>query len=174
MMVRCHVKPEEVGMAHAKAALERLLDAIEARDVQAITDVLADDVTLETEMLDTPIQGKQTLHDMMAGSMDAYEALRIERREVIESGSSAAALVTAPARCGSDLEVLGETLPTAGKELHVVGAVFVDVDGAGKITRMARVRDTFGVVQQLGLSPERMRALMDKFEEQMKQRRRAA
>src|SRR5690606_27245818 len=174
MMVGCHVKPEEVGMAHAKAALERLLDAIEARDVQAITDVFADDVTLETEMLDTPIQGKQALHDMMAGSMDAYESIRMERREILESGNSAAALVTAHARFGSDLEVLGETLPTAGKELSVVGAVFVDVDDAGKITRMSRVRDTFSVVQQLGLSPERMRALADKFEEQAKQRRRAA
>jgi steroid delta-isomerase-like uncharacterized protein len=173
-MVGCHIEPEEVGMAHAKAALERLLDAIEARDVQAITDVLADDVTLETEMLDMPIEGKQALRDMMGRGMDAYESLRIERREVIESGSSAAALVTAHARFGSDLEVLGETLPTAGKELHVAGAVFVHVDDAGKITRLARVRDTFGVVQQLGLSPERMRALMDKFEEQMKQRRRAA
>ncbi len=161
-------------MAHAKAALERLLDAIEARDVQGITDVLADDVTLETEMLGTPIEGKQSLHDMMAGSMDAYESIRIERREIIESGSSAAALVTAHARFGSDLEVLGETLPTAGKELSVVGAVFVHVNDEGKITCMTRVRDTLGVVQQLGLSPERMRTLAHKFEEQTKQRRRAA
>jgi len=161
-------------MAHAKAALERLFGAIEARDVEAIADLLADDVTLETEMLATPIQGKQTLYDMMAGSMDAYESVLIEPREIIESGDSAAALVTAHARLGSDLEVLGETLPTAGKELSVVGAVFVRVDDAGKITRLSRVRDTFGVVQQLGLSPERMRALANKFEQQAREQRRAA
>jgi len=169
-----HSEPEEVGMAHAKAALERLLSAIEARDVQAITDLLADDVTIETEMLSTPIKGKQMLHDMMAGSMDAYESVRMERREIIESGNKAAALLTAHARFGSDLEVLGETLPTAGKELSVVGAVFIEVDDAGKITRMSRVRDTFGVVQQLGLSPERMRSLAAKFEKQIKEQRRAA
>ena len=161
-------------MAHAKAALERLLDAIESRDVDAIIDLLADDVTIETEMLHTPIKGKQALHDMLAGSMDAYESVRMERREILESGDSAAALLTAHARFGSDLEVLGETLPTAGKELSVVGAVFVHVDDAGKITRMSRVRDTFGVFQQLGLSPERMRALATKFEKLMKEQRRAA
>jgi len=161
-------------MAHAKAALERLLDAIESRDVDAITDLLADEVTLETEMLGAPIKGKETLHDMMAGSMDAYESVRIEPREIIEAGDSAAALVTAHARFGSDLEVLGETLPTAGKELSVVGAVFVHVDDAGKITRLSRVRDTFSVVQQLGLSPERMRALANKFEQQAKEQRRVA
>lgn len=161
-------------MAHAKAALERLLDAIEARDAQGVIDVLADDVTIETEMLGAPIKGKQSLRDMMAGGMDAYESIRIERREILESGSRAAALLTAHARFGSDIEVLGETLPTAGKELNVVGAVFVDVNDEGKITRMARVRDTFGVMHQLGLSPDRMQALLDKFQEQMKQRRRAA
>jgi len=161
-------------MAEARAALERLFDALEALDAKQVIDSLADDVTLETEALDAPIKGKRLMQDMLTDSMDAYDSVRIERRKIIESGNSAAAFVTAHARFGRDLELLGETLPTKGKELSVAGAVFVEVDAAGKITRLMRVRDTFGVVQQLGLSPERMQALMERFEEQVKQQRRAA
>ncbi|HEX7089909.1 MAG TPA: nuclear transport factor 2 family protein [Longimicrobiales bacterium] len=161
-------------MAHARAALEGLLDAIEARDMQAVLDSLADDVTLEVEALATPIRGKPLLRDMLAGTMDAYDSVRIERRKIVESGRDVAALLGAHVKLGRDMEMLGETLPTAGKELDVRGAVFAEVDDAGKIKRLMRVRDTLGVVQQLGLSPERMRALVEKFEEQVKQQRRAA
>ncbi|HEX7050191.1 MAG TPA: nuclear transport factor 2 family protein [Longimicrobiales bacterium] len=156
-------------MPDARAALERLLDAIEARDVQAVADTLADDVSLETEVLGAPITGKQELQRLLADTMDAYESIRVERRKIVASGRDAAALVRAHVRFRGDLEMLGETLPTAGKELNVLGAAFIEVDEAGKITRMMRVRDTLGIVQQLGLSAERMQGLARKLEEWMKQ-----
>lgn len=161
-------------MPDAKAALENLFAAIEAADAQRVIDTLADDVSVETEVLRTPIRGKQALQDLLLGTMNAYESLDIEPAKVVASDRDAAALLSARVRFGSDLEMLGETLPTAGKELTVVGAVFAEVDEAGKITRLMRVRDTLGVVQQLGLSPEHMQRLAQKLDQQLSQERRRA
>lgn len=158
-------------MPDAKAALDRFLDAMEAADTQRLIDTLADDVTIETEVLRTPIRGKQALQDLLLGTMDAYESIDIEPRKIVASDRDAAALLSARVKFDSDLEMLGETLPTAGKELTVVGAVFAEVNEAGKITRLMRVRDTLGVVQQLGLSPEHMQRLAQKLDQQLGQQR---
>ncbi|HEX6938657.1 MAG TPA: nuclear transport factor 2 family protein [Longimicrobiales bacterium] len=158
-------------MPDARAALEMFLDAIEARDAQRMLDALADDVTLEAEVLRTPIRGKQTFADLLAGAPDTWEEARIDRRMVVASGRHAAALIHVHVRFAGDAELLGETLPTAGKELSMMGALFAEVDDAGKISRLIRVWDLLGVMRQLDLSPEHLLALARKFEERMAQRR---
>jgi hypothetical protein len=162
-------------MPDAKAVLENWFDAIEAWNLERITELLADDVTVETETLRQPIRGKQMLRDLLAHNRDAYESIRIERRKVLSSGRDAAALGNVRARFRADVDLAGVTLSTAGKELDIVAAVFVEVNEAGKIARIMRVRDTWGIIDQLGLSPERVKELMRRFEAQTKEvRARAA
>jgi predicted ester cyclase len=149
----------------ARDALDRMIEAIEARDGEGILDALSDDVTIETELLDEPLQGKDTMRSLLAHAFDAYESIDVERRMTVAEGPELAALVRIRARFGDDLEILGETLPTAGKALDVAGAVFARVDGRGKIAWLMRVRDTFGILRQLGLTTDQMDRLIRKFEE---------
>ena len=97
-------------------------------------DTLSDDVTIETEMLDKPVRGKESVRELLADAYDGYQSIRIERRMTVAEGPELAALVRAHARFAGDLEILGETLPTAGKELDIAGAIFARVDDRGKIS----------------------------------------
>jgi len=83
----------------------------------------------------------------------------------VAEGPDLAALLRIHARFAGDLEMLGETLATAGKALDVDGAIFARVDDRGKITWLMRVRDTLGIVRQLGLSTDQLDRLVRKFEE---------
>jgi len=153
-------------MADAISVVDNWLDAIEAGDIQRVTDMLADNVTVEAEMVRTPMTGKKLLPAMMRDTLSAIESLRIDRKKLIASGRDVAILARLRATFGNDLEIYGEKLPTSGKSLDILAAIFVEVNAEGKISRITRVRDTFGVIQQLGISPERMAALKEKFDRQ--------
>lgn len=153
-------------MADAISVVDNWLDAIEAGDIQRVTDMLADNVTVEAEMVRTPMTGKKLIPAMMRDTLSAIESLRIDRKKLIASGRDVAILARLRATFGNDLEIYGEKLPTSGKSLDILAAIFVEVNAEGKISRITRVRDTFGVIQQLGISPERMAALKEKFDRQ--------
>lgn len=163
-----------VAMPDARAALEELLDALEALDADRIGDVLAEDVVLETEVVDEPIQGKPALEEFLRTTLGAYESVRIDRRMIVASGSQAAALLRAHATFRANFVLFGETLPTAGKEVDVIGALFVETNDVGKIQRLCRVRDAMLPTQQLRISPDQVFRLALKFEEWAQRRRRAA
>lgn len=157
-------------MPDARNILETWIDAIEARNVDQIIDLLADDVTIETEDLPTPLSGKHLLSELLADAMTAYDSIEIDRRKVVASGNDVALYARIRARFKKDLEMFGETLPIAGKSIDIAGAMFAEVNGAGKISRLMRVRDTLGVVRQLGLSAETITDLTDRFAEQANRR----
>lgn len=161
-------------MPDARAALERFLDAIESADTDRILDVLSDDVAIETELLEAPIHGKETVRQLLEGAMDAYESVRLEKPMIVASDGEGAALVRAHARFRGDLEFYGETLRTAGKEVTVAAAAFVRVDESGRIAWLMRVRDTFSIVRQLGITADQMERIVRRFEEEMGRRRKAA
>ena len=161
-------------MPDARTALERLLAVIESADTDRILEVLSDDVAIETELLEAPIHGKETVRQLLEGAMDAYESVRLEERMIVASDREGAALVRAHARFRGDLEFYGETLRTAGKELTVAAAAFVRVDESGRIDWLMRVRDTFSIVRQLGISTDQMERILRRFEEEMGRRRKAA
>lgn len=161
-------------MADPKAVVERWLDAIEARDVDRIMEMLAEDITLETELLRSPIRGKQTIESMIADSFEAYESIRLEPRKIVAAGRDVAVLLTVAARFSGDIEVLGQKLSTTGKELEIDAAAFVEVTEDGKIARVSRVRDTLTLIHQLGLSQDQIRDLIERFQEQIPQPPRAA
>ena len=161
-------------MTDPRVVVQRWLDAIEARDVDRIVKALAEDITLETEMARTPVSGRDTLRAMVADSLRAFESVRLEPRRIVAEGRYVAVLLTAVARFGEDLELLGQRLPTAGKELEMDAAAFVEVTTDGKIARVERVRDTLTLIRQLGLSPDQVRDLVEHFEEYARRRPRAA
>lgn len=151
-------------MTDAKAVVEQWLDAMEKKDAEGALDVLADDVKMWTEALEGPIVGKEQLRGSMRSFLEACESIRIERLKVVVSGSDAAILARTSARLRSDVEVLGERLPTAGKHVRAMGALFVTVNERGKIAEVSRVRDTWQIMRQLGLSPERFQTLLQKVQ----------
>lgn len=164
----------EVAMPDARAALERFLDAVEARDTERILEGLSDDVTIETELLEAPIRGKETVRQLLEGALDAYESVRLEEPMIVASDGEGAALVRAHALFRGDLEFFGERLSTAGKAVTVAAAAFVRVDESGRIKWLMRVRDTFSIVRQLGISTDQMERILRKFEEEMGRWRKAA
>lgn len=152
-------------MPDAREVVDRWLDAFEARDTERIIRMMADDVVLESEMLREPIRGRSTLQHMLEGALDAYESIRVERRKVVAADRDVALLLRMQVRFADDVEMFDERLSTAGKELSATAALFVEVNEAGEIARVMRVRDTLGIMRQLGLSPDRMTELVRKFEE---------
>jgi predicted ester cyclase len=161
-------------MVDSRAVIEAWLQAAEAGDVSRIVDMLAEDVSMETELLSTPIRGKSALRDLMQGPMSAFGEIRIEPRKLVVSGNDVAAFLRIRVKFGNDLKMFGETLVTAGKEIDIVGAIFAEVNEAGEISRVMRVRDTLSLVRQLGLAPERLESLMRKLEHQVEEKRSAA
>lgn len=152
-------------MPDPRTILGTWLDALEAGNVDQLINMLSDDVTFETEEIPSPIAGKQMLRELLPGAMRAYESIHIERRKVVASGNDVALFARVRARFNRDLEVFGEVLPTAGKSLDIAGAIFAEIDSQGKISRIMRVRDTLGIVQQLGLSADLIADLTRRFQQ---------
>ncbi|MBX3186646.1 MAG: nuclear transport factor 2 family protein [Labilithrix sp.] len=146
---------------NARQTLESWLDALEARDAKKILDALADDVELRFESLPRPIVGKGSLADFIGPIDRTCDFIRVERLAIVASGDQAAALLRVQTKLRMDTDLFGERLATAGKSLDLVAALFVTVNAAGKIAKLARVRDNLEVIRQLGISAERMRALVD-------------
>lgn len=161
-------------MPDARSTLERFLEAIESADTERMLELLSDDVTIETELLETPVRGKQMVRQLLEDAMDAYESVRLEDPMIVASDGAGAVLVRAHARFRGDMEFFGETLHTAGKELSLAAAAFVRVDESGKISWLMRVRDTFALIRQLGISTEQMERIIRGFEEEMGPGRKAA
>lgn len=154
-------------MADPKAVVESWLDAMEQRDVDGMLDLLADDVSVQAESLEVPMVGKGLLRSSLQSFLDACESIEIEPKKVIAEGREVAVLAGTKAKLRADVEVLGERLPTAGKEVRALVALFVTVNERDEIAGVARVRDTWAVMRQLGVSPERMQAIARKVEREL-------
>ena len=151
-------------MHDARTVLDQWFNAIEAKDVEKISELLADDVSIETEILRKPMTGRAAMRELLGRSMSSYDSIRIDPRKIVSAGRDAAALVAVHVRFSGDIDMLGERLSTAGREFDVMTAIFIELNEAGQIARVMRVRDTWSIADQLGLSAGRVRDLMRKFE----------
>jgi steroid delta-isomerase-like uncharacterized protein len=140
------------------------LEALEQKDAEKALSLFADDVILQAESMEQPITGKQPIQPMFASFLDACESIRLEREKMLVSDREAAVLAKARVKLRSDLEIMGEKLPTAGKELRVWAALFFVVNEQGQITELTRVRDSWEIMRQLGIPPERVQSLVRKLE----------
>lgn len=148
-------------MANAQANIEAWLRALETRDVDSLIGAMADRVELELDGMERIVLSKDTLRSYLEDLGDPYERVQIERKKLVASGLEVALLVRARVKMApTNLSFLGEELPTAGKEVDLVTAVFFTLDEAGKIVQLARVRDNLQLADQLGMSAERMRSLI--------------
>lgn len=148
-------------MTNAQANIEAWLRALETRDVDSLIGAMADRVELELDGMERIVLSKDTLRSYLEDLGDPYERVQIERKKLVASGLEVALLVRARVKMApTNLSFLGEELPTAGKEVDLVTAVFFTLDEAGKIVRLARVRDNLQLAEQLGMSAERMRSLI--------------
>jgi len=152
-----------------RAAAEAWLSAIESLDEERILNALADDVEIHVEGMERPLVGLDTLRSLLPPDLaDVYESVRVEPLHLVASGDEAALLVRASATMRSNVELLGETLPTEGKHLSVTAALFLEVNEAGKIARLTRVRDNLEIIRQLDVPPERMRSILAELERRLR------
>jgi len=158
-------------MPEPRQVVEEWLDAFEALDMERVMAALADDIVIETESLGEPIRGRDTVRGLLEAGFGAYEAIDVDRRLVVASGGDVAVLLSMRVRFGDDVVVLGETLPTRGKDVRIAGALFASVDDTGRIRRIARVRDTLSLILQLGIPAEQANRLMDRVERRVGERR---
>lgn len=150
-------------MVNARAIVNDWLGSVEAMNFDQMLAGLADDFQLAVGGLDRPI-GKRALSSYLERLGNPYESIELERQKIIASGKDVAVLMRIRATMRDDISMLGEELATAGKKLDVMGALFLTVDDAGKITRMSRVRDSLEVVRQLELPAEQMISLLERVE----------
>jgi len=153
-------------MSNARKVVENWFDAIEARDVDRIIGMLDENVTIETESFTRPMRGRDKLPGLMQAMMGNYRSIRIGRETIVAADPQVAVLARVQAEMASDIELAGETLPTAGRSIDVTGAIFLEVN-EGRITKVRRVQDLMGIIRQLDLSPDQMHRLMQTLERQL-------
>ncbi len=151
----------------ATQVVERWFEAMEQLDAERALGLFADDVTVHVEAMRQPIRGKDLARQSLASFLPACEAVQIQCEKVVASGQDVAVLVRAKAKMRADVELLGERLPTRGKELSSLAALFVTVNDEGRIASVTRVRDNWTTMRQLGFGPERMQSLVQKTERAM-------
>lgn len=154
-------------MSEASEVVREWLEAMERRDESAVLERMAEDVTMRVEGVEQPLRGKEPLRPMFRSFFRACERIRLEPEKTVASGRDVAVLVRARVKLGSDLDILGETLPTRGKELSVRAAFFAHLNEQGAIDELVRIRDSWEIMRQLRLSPERMQSLVREVEREL-------
>jgi ketosteroid isomerase-like protein len=148
-------------MSNAQQTVRDWLNAIENRDVDRILDVLAEDITIQTE-LGPSLKGKQPMRDLMR-LIGAYESIRIEAKKLIASERDVAVLARIQARFRDNIDAFGMPLPVAGQELNLEVALFCEVNEAGKLTRLTRIQNLAALSQQLGIPAEQFQQFAGKL-----------
>lgn len=137
--------------------LQGLFRAIEQRDVEGFLNYLADDVEVWSEDEPQPLRGKATLRPLVEMSLPIASQLKIRPERIVEDQGHVAVLADVAGEYKSDLPLPGGArLPIGGKPLRIKASMFLDIDKAGRITRLHRVRDTLSAVRQLGFSPQQL------------------
>ncbi len=134
-------------MDHA-ATMRRLYDLINAGEIDAFGDLLADDFVEheETPGLEPTKEGVKQLFNMYVA---AFPDLRMEAEDVLVSGDKVVALLRATGT--NQGEFMG--MPATGKSVDIQMIDIIRFDSDGLACEHWGVVDTFAMMQQLGVIP---------------------
>jgi steroid delta-isomerase-like uncharacterized protein len=139
------------------AVSEKLIDAINAHDVERIVDLAADDFELTDVATGETFRGKEGARRNIDGWFTPFPDLTCEIENLITSGEwEAIEAIGRGTQTGSITTPEGEIPPTGKK----VEAKFVTISRIrdGKVVEQRDYYDLGTIMQQLGLMPEAMAA----------------
>ncbi len=135
---------------------ERLIQALESRDLEQLLSYFADDVEICAEDMEEPIRGKRNLRKLAEQAFPLMARLHIKPISVLQMGDQISALYVATVSYDSELRLGGVRLPIAGRSARIHGAVFGTLNEAGQIVWLHRIRDTLSAIRQLGIPLEQL------------------
>ena len=128
-----------------KATVRRLYDSLNAGDLTALADTLADDV-VEHEELPGLTPDKEGVIQFFKGCMEAIDGFRMNVEEIIAEGDRVSVRATASGKHTG--EFMG--IPASGAQLNVGLADYFRVEG-GKVKEHWGVMDTGAMLMQMGV-----------------------
>jgi steroid delta-isomerase-like uncharacterized protein len=141
----------EIKMAPADTSevLQRIADAWNAHDPDAVAAFYAEDVEVRDVAFPEPLHGRQAIRDLAAGYMAAFSDLRVEISEPIVSGNRSAQewKVTGT----NDGELQG--MPATGKSATTYGCGILELGDDGLVHRGASYWNAAALMAQLGVTP---------------------
>lgn len=132
------------------STLQRQLDAINQRDATAFASGYADDAEVFDPAYPEPIRGRDGIAKDIAEFLTAFPDLQARVGRVIENGDVTAYEMTFRATHQGALLAPTGHIPATGRQIEVVGAVFVRVGADGLIADERRYYDLAGLLHQLG------------------------
>jgi steroid delta-isomerase-like uncharacterized protein len=135
-------KPDE-----NKALIQRIVDAANARDMQAARALLDDNIVDHEAPPDAP-QGIDGVRQRQTMLLEAFPDLRITTEELIADGDMVVGRFTfSGTHSGAFVG-----MPPTGRRIHFEGIDINRIAG-GKIVERWGQTDMFGLLQQLGAAP---------------------
>ena len=128
-----------------KAVIRSVYDALNAGDLTALGNVLADDV-VEHEELPGLTPDKDGVIQFFQGCMAAFEGFRMNVEEIMAEGDKVSVRAVASGKHRG--EFMG--IPATGNELNVPLSDYFRVEG-GKVKEHWGVMDTGALLMQLGV-----------------------
>lgn len=133
--------------------LDKHIDAINARDVDRITQLYAKDAQFVTPDVVEGVHGKEGVREVMQQWVRMFTDLRVQVIERVQQEDRVAALLRVQGTNTGDIELPGgDTIPATGKSVDYQIGTFMTLDNDQKIKRSVSVFDNDLIMTQLGIS----------------------
>lgn len=137
-----------------QATIDKLVEAYNAHDVDAIAELYSDDAVIERSGLKEPLRGKDGIRVRAGMFFEAFPDFRVEVLEELEEGNVKAAVIRTLGTHRGNFKLGGRNVPPSGNRLDNEAAAFTTLNDEGLIVRDKLVFDTATVARQLGVAAE--------------------
>jgi steroid delta-isomerase-like uncharacterized protein len=130
---------------------QRAIAAFNAQDAATVAELYAPDAVLHDPQAPEPVRGRAAVRDAYAGLFRAFPDINVavENRRIVDNRMIYEIRLTGT-NTGPMATPAGD-VPATGRAIDVVGAVFADLDDAGRFRTVRRYYDVAGMMRQLGL-----------------------
>jgi len=132
---------------------DKLVRAIESRDVDALGEVFADDAVLHHPLSPEPLHGQAAIVASEQALFDAFSDVSVDVLRVVTEGEDIAielviqATNTGPLDVGADAK-----LPATGRRVELPSVWFLRLGADNRIVEERDYLDTLSLFRQLGLA----------------------
>jgi steroid delta-isomerase-like uncharacterized protein len=140
--------------------LDAYESALERKDAGAILAMLAEDVEVVDLATGIVVRGKAAVRTSLERSLQAIDRVELDVRMRLEQEDAMALLVQVRGAYGQDVPADAPRGKVAGKSFDLPVAVFLRLDGEGRLRHATRILDMTGVLRQLGLEEGDLEAMV--------------
>lgn len=130
---------------------EQLVHAVQSREVEAVTELFADDAVLLHPLSPEPIQGKAAIGASEQALFDAFSDIDVETLRVVAEGDDVGVELILRATNTGPLDAGAELLPATGRRIELPSVWFLRLGTDRRIVEERDYLDTASFFRQLGL-----------------------